>query len=148
MGDKYTLASIAWRKRQRNHRLLFGTPERLVRLNWQQRLAAFSPGQIFGYERWRANKYGTIEWQIFVLQAATNNRPVSRIPGIFPAATLLVSAHGKPNAKRMLAIFDELAASGKLEDLPAKFWLGFNTLFDVFPAPHHLIEKEPSHAKI
>lgn len=145
MDRKYTLASLAWRKRQRNHRLLFGTPDRLIRLNWQVRLAAFKSGKIFGYERWRANTYGTIEWQIFVVQAPINGRPISRIPGIYPGATLLTSCHGKPNAKRMLAIFDELGERSDMSALSAHYWLKFGALFEQGFNPQNLLSKDASY---
>lgn len=140
MTYEYTLASIAWRKRQRNHRLLFGTPDREVRINWQNKYAAFRPGTIFGYERWRANKYGTIEWQIFVLQSQCKGRPVSRIPGIYPGATLLTSAHGKDSAKKMLAMFDELKENQDLSAYSFEFWMKFGALFQSGFQPSKLIE--------
>ena len=130
MTGKYTLTSIAWRKRKRNHRLLFGTPDRSVRLGWHNRLAAFLPDQIFGYERWRANKYGTIEWQIFILQAQKSGQPVSQIPGVFPGACVLASAHGKPNAKRMLSALDGLRHKAGIDALSAETWIQFGLLFD------------------
>ena len=145
MDGNYTLATIAWRKRQRNHRLLFGTPDRMIRLNWQIKLAAFKAGQIFGYERWRANKYGTIEWQIFVVQAPINGRPISRIPSLYPGATLLTSCHGKPNAKRILAIFDELAVKGDMSALSSHYWLKFGTLFEQGFKPQELLKKDTSY---
>lgn len=140
MTSKYTLASLAWRKRQRNHRLLFGTPDRFVRINWQTRFAAFRPGVIFGYERWRANKYGTIEWQVFVLQAQDTAQSVSKIPGIFPGAICLVSAHGKQNTKRLFLAFDKLQLRQDLSSLSAEFWFKFGVLFKAGFQPSDLIE--------
>ena len=60
---------IAYRKSRINHRLRFGSPVNEVRLGWHRKLAVFQPGQIFGYERWRADQYGTQDWRFFVLQA-------------------------------------------------------------------------------
>jgi len=129
MAGEYTLASIAWRKRRRNHRLLFGTPQRWIRLGWHNRLAAFGPGEIFAYERWRANRYGTLEWQIFVLQSCRCGEQIDRLPGIFPGAKCLLSAHGKPASKRLLFLFDELAKHSDLNAFSDAFWARTGLLF-------------------
>ncbi|MEO0883037.1 MAG: DUF2840 domain-containing protein [Pseudomonadota bacterium] len=115
MANNLTAVSIAWRKRRRNHRLLFGTPYRWVRLNWRRRLAVFQPDQIFGYERWHANKYGTQSWQIFVVKAVSPTMLTQRIPGIMPGGELLLFADGPTASKCLLKTFDRLAKSDPLE---------------------------------
>lgn len=129
MADNLTLVSIAWRKRRRNHRLLFGTPYRLIRLDWRRRLAAFNPGQTFGYERWQANRYGTQTWQIFVARTSATGERVSDIPGIRPGADLLFSAYGKTASKRALKLFDHLSETAALETLSECEWRQIGVLF-------------------
>jgi hypothetical protein len=122
MASELTTVSIAWRKRRRNHRLIFGAPYRWVRLDWRRRLAAFTPGQIFAYERWRANKYGTQSWQIFVVKAGRHKTCVQRIPGVFPGAELLLAAYGSTASKRLLKCFDQLGKTEPLERISEHRW--------------------------
>lgn len=103
-----TTASVSWRKKRRNHRILFGEPIRWVRLDWQRKLAVFQPGQIFGYERWRGDKYGTQLWQIFVVRAVPSGQSAERIPGVRPGAETLLSAQGKDRAKRALKLIEQV----------------------------------------
>lgn len=128
MSNNYTLASIAWRKRKRNHRLLFGQADRTIRLGWRNSFAAFKPGQTFGYERWRANKYGTIEWQIFVLKAGMAGEKIARVPGTHPGAHILLSAHGKPASKHLLGLLDVISVQEKLAEIEEETWLKISTL--------------------
>ena len=122
MSDNLTLAAIRWRKNRRNDRILFGAPERLVRLDWQRSLAAFLPGSVFGYERWEANKYGTQSWLIFVLQAVRSNAHFSQIPGVFPGAQILLSVRGKEACKAFLSHLDDIRAKGVVEDSDPLLW--------------------------
>lgn len=122
MSDNLTLAAIRWRKNRRNDRILFGAPERLVRLDWQRSLAAFLPGSVFGYERWEANKYGTLSWLIFVLQAVRPKASFSQIPGVFPGAQILLSVRGKETCKAFLSHLDAIRAKGAIEEIEPLIW--------------------------
>lgn len=122
MADDLTLVSIAWRKRRRNHRLLFGTPYRWVRLDWRRRCAAFKPGQIFAYERWRANKYGTQSWQVFVVKTISTTGSGQRIAGVMPGGELLLSAHGAAASKRVLKTFDQLSDVCPIDSISENRW--------------------------
>jgi len=94
-----------------------------VRLDWRRSLAIFQPTQVFGYERWRATKHGTIEWQVFVLQAAAPGALCSKVPGVLPGAVPLLVSRGKTRAQRALLALDRVAANKKLEDVSPEFWL-------------------------
>ncbi len=109
MPDSLTLVALSWRKRKRNDRLLFGAPVQTIRLDWQRRMAAFRPGEVFAYERWRANKFGTRTWSIHVLEAAAPGDPIVRLPGLFPGAKILTSAFGKVACLRLLSCLDLIA---------------------------------------
>ena len=122
MSDNLTLAAIRWRKNRRNDRILFGAPERLVRLDWQRSLAAFLPGSVFGYERWEANKYGTQSWLIFVLKAEKPKANFSQIPGVFPGAQILLYVRGKEACKAFLSHFDDIRAKGAFEENDPILW--------------------------
>lgn len=131
MAHDLTVVSIAWRKRRRNHRLLFGAPLHMVRLDWQRRLAAFRAGDIFAYERWQGGKFGTVEWHIFVLQAGHAGEQVSKVSGIFPGAIVLAQVSGKERCKRFLSLLDELKSQRELSDYSAGKWRQFSLLFEM-----------------
>lgn len=110
-ATKYTAALLHHRKNRINHRLIFGKPVDLVRLDWQRSLAVFQPDQIFGYIRWRANKYGTQQWQVYVLQAV-NRGSITCVPGIYPGANSLVATTGKARVQRLLGMLDQQTSAG------------------------------------
>jgi len=117
-----TTASVSWRKNKRNHRLLFGTPRRWVRLDWRRRLAVFETGQVFGYERWAAGRYGTIQWSVHVLQAGGAGEQLTAVTGIRPGARILLSAYGKDRARRALSELEALRSAGALEEIETERW--------------------------
>ncbi|GAB5458323.1 MAG: DUF2840 domain-containing protein [Henriciella sp.] len=122
MSDEVTLVLLSWRKRRINYRLLFGEPMRIIRLDWQRRLAAFLPGSIFGYERWEGNKYGTQSWMIYVAQAKPPACSVSAISGIKPGAELLTVQSGKPACKAFLKLKSEAHKRGMLGQIQPSDW--------------------------
>lgn len=126
MSDEYTLVQLAWRKRRRNHRILFGAPVRQVRLDWQRSFAVFKPGDIFGYERWEANKYGTQHWSISILQAGRRGEDLTVCNGVRPGAIRLLNRSGKDACKALLFLFDQLRLDGPLERLRPIDWQVFS----------------------
>jgi hypothetical protein len=109
--ERLTLALIQYRKNRINYRLLFAQPRHLVRRGWHRRMATFSAGQVFGYERWTANKYGTQSWSIAVCCAAVDRR-VTRLPGIQPGADVWLHAPGKTQVKRVFSAIDAMKRVG------------------------------------
>ena len=79
--------------------LRFGEPARTLRLDRWRRCAVFLPRAMFCRVRWEANDYGTIRWQLMVMQAATPLDDMQRI-GVRPAARLLLHAEGENGACR------------------------------------------------
>ena len=106
-----------------NHRLRFGAPEMSITLRKSQKLYAFGAGQVFGYIRWKANKYGTVDWRLYICQASLSGQ-VTRVPGIIPGATVLLSVHGNIAMQRMLKQIDSLEAQtdGGLETITPAYW--------------------------
>ncbi len=122
-AGQLTVAIISYRKNRINNRLIFGEPVLKIRRDWRREFAAFSPGQVFAYERWRGDKYGTQDWRLFVC-AATHGGPVTAVPGVSPGAQILLCAKGKARVKRALNLFDDLKIThGVLEDIPPQRWL-------------------------
>ena len=92
--------------------LRFGEPARIVRLDRWRRVAVFLPGAVFCRIRWQANDYGTIRWQLMVMQACTPLHAMQRIPGVLPGARLLLHAEREPAVRAVLAQLDAIEALG------------------------------------
>ena len=92
--------------------LRFGDPLRITRLDPLRRIAVFLPGAIFCRVRWQANEYGTVSWQLMVMQACTQRDAVQRVAGVLPGARLLLNASGKPAVRTVLPLIDAIEAQG------------------------------------
>lgn len=117
-----TTVAVSWRQKHRNHRLVFGAPARWVRLDWRRRLAVFRPGSVLGYERWRRGRFGTVDWQVFVIETGRACEPLAAIPGVKPGARILLAAQGKDRARRFLEELKRLQTPGAVEAIPALKW--------------------------
>lgn len=135
----HTIVQVHFVRGLINHRIRFGTPEALVKLDKYRSVATFSLGSIFGYIRWRANEYGTQDWRVYVLKAQSNGY-VSEVAGISPAVKVLVNVQGKPAVKRCLSALDELEieAGGSLEAVPETYWPCFSNALLLRKAPRKL----------
>ena len=123
--------------------LRFGEPARTVRLDRWRRVAVFLPGALFCRIRWQANDYGTIRWQLMVMQACTPLDAVQRIPGVLPGARLLLHAEGEPAVRAVLAQLDAIEAQGIAPaDVSPAYWrtLG-NRLAARLPLPAYTAER-------
>ncbi|MGB6230158.1 MAG: DUF2840 domain-containing protein [Litorimonas sp.] len=140
MADYLTLAVEHYRKNRRNHRVLFGQPTRSVRLSWHKKLQAFRPGEVFGYERWDGDSYGTQSWSVAVCRAAPG-RPATRLPGILPGAEIWLHANGKTQSKRVLAALEQLEADGLSPiQVPARHWRALHNVLQSGESLTSLVE--------
>ena len=123
----YTVVQLHFVRGLINHRLRFGQPSFISKLDKYRSLASFSTGSIFGYIRWRANEYGTQDWRVYVLKAQSEGY-LSQVTGVAPAVKSLLSVQGKPAVKRCLMALDKLErqAGGSLEDVSESYWPCFN----------------------
>lgn len=121
--DKCTTAIIQYRKNRLNHRIVFGEPIVTIRRDWQRKIACFNFGQVFAYERWRADRYGTQDWRIVVCKAGDGGS-VTQIPGINPGAIMLLNAVGPSRARQAHALFDffKKHESAPLHAIPEYKW--------------------------
>ena len=133
------LVQLHFVKGRINHRLRFGQPEGVIKLDKYRSLALMAEDTVFGYIRWRANEYGTQDWRVYVLKAQSYGY-ICQTPGIRPAAKTLVSIHGKLAVKRCLNALDrvEEQASGLLERVPESYWPSFNNALLLRKAPRDL----------
>ena len=82
MSQPLTRVALVFVPEKRNVWLRFGRPAHETIIDRQRRTAEFAPGAVFCRIRWEANAYGTMLWQLAVLQAAapgerSNASPVS-----------------------------------------------------------------------
>ena len=105
-----TRVSLAYVERRIDLYLRFGEPARTIRLDRWRRVAMFPPGAVFCRIRWHANDYGTIRWQLMVMQACTPLDAAQRVPGVLPGARLLLHAEGEPAVRAVLALIDAIEA--------------------------------------
>lgn len=123
--------------------LRFGEPARTLLLDRWRRCAVFLPGATFCRIRWHANDYGTIRWQLMVMQAGTPLDDVQRIPGVQPGARLLLHAEGDANVRAVLERIDRIEALGIAAiDVSPAYWrtLG-NRLAARLPLPEYTAER-------
>ncbi|HEY0489036.1 MAG TPA: DUF2840 domain-containing protein [Telluria sp.] len=138
-----TRVSLAYVEQRIDLYLRFGEPVRIVRLDRWRRVAVFLPGAVFCRIRWQANDYGTIRWQLMVMQACTPLDAAQRIPGVLPGACLLLHAEGEPAVRAVLAQLDAIEAQGIAPaDVSPAYWrtLG-NRLAARLPLPAYTAER-------
>ncbi|WP_372169891.1 DUF2840 domain-containing protein [Xanthomonas axonopodis] len=138
-----TRVSLAYVEQRIDLYLRFGEPARTVRLDRWRRVAVFLPGAVFCRIRWQANDYGTIRWQLMVMQACTPFDAAQRIPGVQPGARLLLHAEGEPAVRAVLAQLDAIEAQGIAPtDVSPAYWrtLG-NRLAARLPLPAYTAER-------
>ncbi len=103
--------------------LRFGEPARTLQLDRWRRCAVFLPRAMFCRVRWEANDYGTIRWQLMVMQAATPLDDMQRIPGVRPGARLLLHAEGENAVRAALERIDNIDAQGIAAiDVSPAYW--------------------------
>ena len=107
-----TRVSLAYVEQRIDLYLRFGEPARIVRLDRWRRVAVFLPGAMFCRIRWQANDYGTVRWQLMVMQACTPLDEAQRIPGVQPGARLLLHAEGDGQVRAVLERIDAIEALG------------------------------------
>ena len=103
--------------------LRFGEPARTHQLDRWRRCAVFLPGAMFCRIRWQANDYGTIRWQLMVMQACTPLDAAQRIPGVQPGARLLLHAEGENAVRAVLERIDGIEGQGIAAiDVSPAYW--------------------------
>jgi len=118
-----TRVSLAYVEQRIDIYLRFGDPARTTRLDRWRRVAVFLPSAMFCRIRWHANDYGTIHWQLMVMQACTPLDAAQRIPGVLPGARLLLHAEGEPAVRAVLAKIDAIEALGIAAiDVSPAYW--------------------------
>ena len=107
-----TRVSLAFLEPRFKLYLRFGEPARTLRLDRWRSVAMFLPNAMFCRIRWQSNDFGTIRWQLMVMQACTPLDGAQRIPGVQPGARLLLHAEGDKNVRAVLERIDAIEALG------------------------------------
>ena len=138
-----TRVSLAYIEPRFKLYLRFGEPARTLRLDRWRRCAVFLPRAMFCRVRWEANDYGTIRWQLMVMQAATPLDDIQRIPGVRPGARLLLHAEGENAVRAVLERINGIEGQGIAAiDVSPAYWrtLG-NRLAARLPLPEYTAER-------
>ncbi|PJL68676.1 transposase [Stenotrophomonas maltophilia] len=138
-----TRVSLAFLELRFKLYLRFGNPVRTLRLDRWRSVATFLPNAMFCRIRWQSNDYGTIRWQLMVMQACTPLDAAQRIPGVLPGARLLLHAEGEPAVRAVLTQIDAIEAlSLAAIDVSPAYWrtLG-NRLAAHLPLPEYTAER-------
>ena len=123
--------------------LRFGEPARTHQLDRWRRSAVFLPGAMFCRVRWHANAWGTVRWQLMVMQAWTPLDAAQRIPGVQPGARLLLHADGHGQVRVVLDRIDAIEALGIAAiDVSPAYWRTLaNRLAARLPLPKYTAER-------
>jgi len=111
MSQPLTRVALVFVPEKRNVWLRFGRPSRETIIDRQRRTAVFNPGSVFCRIRWEANAYGTVLWQLAVVQAAAPGETLQRIAGIVPGAALLLYVRTARNVQATLRLIDAIEAT-------------------------------------
>ncbi|HEL5339993.1 TPA: DUF2840 domain-containing protein [Stenotrophomonas maltophilia] len=123
--------------------LRFGEPLRVTRVDRWRRVAVFPPRAVFARVRWQANTYGTVRWQLMVLQACLPGEVAQRIAGVVPGARLLLHVETDAAVRAVLEQIDAIEALGIAPaDAAPAYWrtLG-NRIGAHLPLPDYTTER-------
>ncbi len=122
-GVPLTRVALAYIDQRFDLYLRFGDPAHIIRLDRWRRCAVFTPNAVLCRIRWQANDYGTIRWQLMVMQAATPLDDMQRIPGVRPGARLLLHAEGENAVRAVLERIDGIEGQGIAAiDVSPAYW--------------------------
>lgn len=123
--------------------LRFGEPARTLQLDRWRRCAVFLPNAVLCRVRWQANDYGTIRWQLMVMQACTPLDAAQRIPGVQPGARLLLHAESDGQVRAVLERIDAIETLGIAPAAvsPAYWRTLANRLAARLPLPEYTAER-------
>ena len=142
-GVPLTRVALAYIDQRFDLYLRFGDPARIIRFDRWRRCAVFTPNAVLCRIRWQANDYGTIRWQLMVMQACTPLDVVQRIPGVQPGARLLLHAEGENQVRAVLERIDAIEALGiaAVAVSPAYWRTLANRLAARLPLPEYTAER-------
>ena len=138
-----TIVALAYIDQRFDLYLRFGEPARTIRYDRWRRCAVFLPGAVFCRIRWQSNDFGTVRWQLMVMQACTPLDGAQRIPGVQPGARLLLHAERETQVRAVLERIDAIEALGiaPAAASPAYWRMLANRLAARLPLPEYTAER-------
>ncbi|MBP6779272.1 MAG: DUF2840 domain-containing protein [Pseudoxanthomonas sp.] len=138
-----TRVSLAYVEHRFKLYLRFGEPARTLRIDRWRSVAVFLPNAVLCRIRWQSNDYGTIRWQLMVMQACTPLDGAQRIPGVQPGARLLLHAEGDNQIRAVLERIDAIEVLGiaPTSASPAYWRTLANRLAARLPLPEYTAER-------
>lgn len=132
----YTGICLHFEEARINHRLRFGVADYQVHLDKERSVVFFPADQTLGYIRWRANDYGTQDWQFCVARTVSakpdEDTDITAFPGILPGADILLHVSGKTKVKRVLALLDGLEERhADLSQITESWWRQLHNRLEV-----------------
>jgi hypothetical protein len=142
-GVPLTRVALAYIDQRFDLYLRFGDPARIIRFDRWRRCEVFTPNAVLCRIRWQANDYGTIRWQLMVMQACMPMDGAQRISGVQPGARLLLHAEGEQSVRAVLARIDAIEALGitPVGVSPAYWRTLANRLAARLPLPEYTAER-------
>ena len=142
-GVPLTRVALAYIDQRFDLYLRFGDPARIIRFDRWRRCAVFTPNAVLCRIRWQANDYGTIRWQLMVMQACMPMDGAQCISGVQPGARLLLHAEGEQSVRAVLARIDAIEALGitPVGVSPAYWRTLANRLAAHLPLPEYTAER-------
>lgn len=138
-----TRVSLAYVEHRFKLYLRFGEPARTLRLDRWRSVAMFLPNAMLCRIRWQSNDFGTVRWQLMVMQACTPLDAAQRIPGVQPGARLLLHAEGDRSVRAVLERIDAIEVLGiaPVGVSPAYWRTLANRLAARLPLPEYSAER-------
>jgi hypothetical protein len=123
MTRPLTRATVLFVDGKVNDRVRFGRAASTRIIDRRCRVELFAAGSLFGYVQWRANRFGTELWRLWVLRAGGPGDRLETVPGIAPGAHILVSLAGQARVARALELIDAIEARGlDPASVPESYW--------------------------
>ena len=142
MASDLTLVSLAPPETGLTARLIFGAPHVIRDAGMHGYIAAFQPGNVFGYERRRTDYRAPGGWQFYVMKAGARGDRISRISGVKPGGILLLSALHYHHARRALDAARMLLEHAEPGRLSPAFWQRVSSQLQAGLAITDLLERE------
>ena len=135
VGD-LTTVEILWLEKRIENRVRFGRSvvEKIIDRN--RRVLSFAPGSIFAFVRWTSNDFGTMQYRIDIMRAATPGQRYSTVPWITPGGESLLRLSGWPKVERVLQMIDIVEALDvDPADAAPEYWHHVHNRVSVNEAP-------------
>lgn len=139
--------SLAFVEHRVNVWLRFGQPVRETVLDRWRRVAIFDPSAVCCRVKWIGNDYGTVLWQLMVLQAPLSFDGAQLVAGVSPGARILLRADGERQVKAVLEVIDAIEAMGiDPATVAVTYWrMVGNRLAARQPLPDYTVERHDAH---